>query len=268
MLFVVDIGNSHTVSGLYRDGHLLGHWRLNSDRDRSADELALRYHALFSMVGIDQREISNIVIASVVPTLETAWVSCCEKYFSSSLINPPLVVSADSLRGLIKILVDQPDEVGADRLVNAIAAWHQYRQDLVIIDFGTAITFDCVSKDCSYLGGAILPGIAISLDALAARTAKLPRIDISTPPASVIGTSTVKAMRSGILHGYGCLIDGLLAKIAVEMRHTSDELQVIATGGMAQLISPYAKGINVIDSLLTLKGLRLIHELTYRQETS
>ncbi|MBC8208112.1 MAG: type III pantothenate kinase [Desulfobulbaceae bacterium] len=262
MLFVVDIGNSHTVSGLFRDGELMGHWRLNSDRDRSDDELALRYHALFAMIGIDKNEITNIVIASVVPTLEAAWVSCCDKYFSSSLIRPPLVVSAKSLHKQIKILIDQPDEVGADRLVNAIAAWDQYHQDLVIIDFGTAITFDCVTADCSYLGGTILPGIAISLDALASRTAKLPRIDISSPPENVIGTSTVTAMKSGILHGYGAMIDGLLIKIAGEMKHSVDELQVIATGGMARLISPYAKNIKSIDPLLTLNGLRIIHEMT------
>ena len=264
MLFVVDIGNSHTVSGLFDDDQLLGHWRLKSDRNRTDDELALRYHGLFGMAGIDKADLRGIVIASVVPTLETAWQAFTSKYFGATLDHPPLVVSAESLRDQISIKTDHPEEVGADRLVNALAAWQQYREDLVIIDFGTAITFDCVSADCSYLGGSILPGIAISLDALASRTAKLPRIDIASPPAKVIGTSTVEAMKSGILYGYGAMIDGVIEKIAAEMGHTADSLRVIATGGMASLISPYARRIGEVDPLLTLHGLRVIHQLCHQ----
>ncbi len=255
MLFTIDVGNSHTVTGLFDGDKLIGQWRLKSDRERTADELAIRYHALFSMENIDKKTISGIVLASVVPSLETAWISFCNNYLSDYLEKPLFVVSSETTAPMIKIAIDHPDEIGADRLVNGIAAWERFKQNLIIIDFGTAITFDCVSADCEYLGGTILPGIAISLDALSSRAAKLPRIDVSSPPEKIIGRNTVQAMKSGILHGYGALVDGLCEKIGKELCPNGEEMRVIATGGMAHLIAPYAKSIDEVDSMLTIQGL-------------
>ncbi len=260
MLFTIDVGNSHTVTGLFDGDKLIGQWRLKSDRERTDDELAIRYHALFSMAKIDKEDIDGIILASVVPSLEAAWLSCINTYFSSFLKSKPFVVSAKSIGHIIKVKIDYPEEVGADRLVNAIAAWERYKQNLIIIDFGTAITFDCVSADCEYLGGTILPGIAISLDALATRTAKLPRIDVSEPPEAIIGKNTVQAMKSGILNGYGSLVDGLSAKIAKELCPNGEALKIIATGGMAHLIAPYSKKIEEVDTMLTLHGLHLLYK--------
>lgn len=259
MLFTIDVGNSHTVTGLFDGDRLVGQWRLKSDRERTDDELAIRYHALFSMAQIDKKDIDGIILASVVPSLEAAWVSCINSYFSASLERPPFVVSSKSIGHLIKVETDYPEEVGADRLVNAIAAWERYRENLIIIDFGTAITFDCVSKDCEYLGGTILPGVAISLDALATRTAKLPRIDVSVPPETIIGRNTVQAMKSGILNGYGSLIDGLSEKIKTELCPDEEPMRILATGGMAHLIAPYSNSIEEVDTMLTLHGLHLLY---------
>ncbi len=260
MLFTIDVGNSHTVTGLFDGDKLLGQWRLKSDRQRTADELAIRYHALFSMEGIDKNEITGIVLASVVPSLESAWVAFCEKYLSENLKKPLFIVSSQTTADMITIDTDYPEEVGADRLVNGIAAWQQYKQNLIIIDFGTAITFDCVSVDCKYLGGTILPGIAISLDALSSRAAKLPRIDVSSPPKDIIGRNTVQAMKSGILHGYGALVDGLCAKIEKELCPDNEPMRVLATGGMAHLIAPYTQSIETVDPMLTIHGLHCIYQ--------
>ncbi|MDR3629374.1 MAG: type III pantothenate kinase [Desulfocapsaceae bacterium] len=264
MLFVIDIGNSHTVVGLFRDSSLVGQWRFKSDRKATADELAVHYHSLFSMTGIDKNEITGIIIASVVPSLEASWYSWCTAHFSGSLRHPVLVVSEKNVRGIIKIDTDTPQEVGADRLVNAIAAWSQYACDLIVIDFGTAITFDCVTRDCAYIGGAILPGIAISMEALATRTAKLPHIDVSEPPYQIIGKNTIQAMKSGILYGYGSMIDGLVRILGREMTGSETSLpRVIATGGMASLIIPYSAIVEESNPMLTLTGLRIIFKSVY-----
>lgn len=261
MLFTIDVGNSHTVTGLFDGDKLVGQWRLKSDRERTDDELAIRYHALFSMAEINKKDIDGIILASVVPSLESAWISCIKTYFSDFLKRPLFVISAKSIADRITVKIDRPEEVGADRLVNAVAAWERYRKNLIIIDFGTAITFDCVSSSCEYLGGTILPGIAISLDALASRTAKLPKIDISKAPATVIGRNTVEAMESGILNGYGSLIDGLSEKIQAELCPRNEEIKIIATGGMAHLVAPYSKRIEEVDTMLTLWGLHsLFHK--------
>jgi len=260
MFLVVDVGNSHTVTGMYENNKLIGQWRLNSNAKSTADELAIRYQTLFAMAGIKTEKIRGIIIASVVPILQSAWIACCKKHFSENLEQDIFVVKVDTIRELIDVLLDNPAEVGADRLVNSIAAWNINKCKQIIIDFGTAITFDCVTKRCEYLGGVILPGIAISLEALANKTANLPHIDVSDPPQAVIGKSTVQAMKSGILHGYGGLIDGLVEDIKGEMLNGSDEdFKVIATGGMAHIIAPYASSIELIEPLLTLQGLQIIY---------
>ncbi len=260
MFLVVDIGNSHTVTGMYENNKLVAHWRLNSDAKSTADELAIRYQTLFTMAGIKKEKIKGIIIASVVPVLQSSWITYCTKHLSAHLEHDLFVVKVGKIKGLISVLLDNPAEVGADRLVNAIAAWNNHKCKQVVIDFGTAITFDCVTEKCEYLGGAILPGIAISLEALATKTANLPRIDVSEPPPSIIGKSTVQAMKSGILHGYGGMIDGLVRGIKMEMvTAAEEEFKVVATGGMAHLIAPYATSIDVIEPMLTLQGLQIIY---------
>lgn len=260
MLLVIDVGNSHTVTAIYNNDKLIGHWRLKTDRDRTGDELAIRYYSLFTMEGIKPEQITHVVLASVVPTLEASWVHCCKKHFSKHLKAPVLKLDSNNISPLVAVDTDNPKEVGIDRLVNAFAAHRRYKTNLIVIDFGTAITFDCVTEDCKYIGGVILPGIAISLDALVTRTAKLPMVDVTTPPETLIGKNTVHAMKSGILYGYGSLIDGIVHGIQKEMVGEDKDIKVIATGGMAKLISPVSKTIEEIDPLLTLSGLHLIYK--------
>lgn len=262
MLLTVDVGNSHTVSGVFSEKTLVHQWRLKTDRDRTADELAIRYHALFQMEGIDINQITGFIIGSVVPTLETSWLSFAAKYLRHCS-SPPFAVSHRT-KTEITVKTRNPAEVGADRIVNAVAAWTRFKTSLLVIDFGTAITFDCVSKRGEYLGGTIHPGIGISLDALAGRTAKLPRIDIDSTPQTVIGDTTVSAIRSGILHGFGGLIDRMVDLLSQELAQDDEEVNIIATGGMARLIAPYSSSLSTIDPLLTLTGLRLIHEHNQR----
>jgi len=260
MFLVVDIGNSHTVTGMYENNELISQWRLNSNAKSTADELAIRYQTLFAMAGIQKDKIKGIIIASVVPILQSAWIACCKKHFSDYLDRDIFVVRVDKIKDLISVLLDNPVEVGADRLVNAIAAWNLNKCKQIVIDFGTAITFDCVTEKCEYLGGAILPGIAISLEALANKTANLPHIDVSDPPPSIIGKSTVQAMKSGILFGYGGMIDGLVRGLKSEMVAKPEEkFKVIATGGMAHLIAPYTTSIDAVEPMLTLNGLQIIY---------
>ncbi|MGB3211976.1 MAG: type III pantothenate kinase [Desulforhopalus sp.] len=266
MFLVIDVGNSHTVAGMYENDKIVAQWRLNSNAKSTADELAIRYQTLFAMAGIQKEEIKGIVIASVVPTLQAAWIVCCKKHFSDYLEDDIFVVSVDKIKDLISVKLDNPGEVGADRLVNGIAAWNLNKCKQIVIDFGTAITFDCLTEKCEYLGGAILPGIAISLEALANKTANLPHIDVSEPPPSVIGKSTVQAMKSGILNGYGGMIDGLVHGIKEEMVTAPEQrFKVVATGGMANLIAPYATTIDVIEPMLTLHGLQLIYNSIVHQ---
>ncbi|MBW2467480.1 MAG: type III pantothenate kinase [Deltaproteobacteria bacterium] len=253
MLLVIDVGNSQTVSGVFKKGSLICHWRLKTDRKKTADELAARFLALFAMHDIRFKDISAVVIASVVPTQQQAWQEFSSKYINCT----PLLVDGTSIKTGIKIATENPNEVGADRIVNTVAAFEQYRKATIVVDFGTAITFDCISAEGEYLGGVIVPGMSISLDALASRTAKLPRVDISIPPQKAIGANTVDAIKSGLLYGYGAMVDGLIKKLSAEF---SDIPQVIATGGMSELLSQYTKSIQTVDPFLTLKGLQILYE--------
>lgn len=263
MLFVIDVGNSHTVVGVFENNTLKAQWRIASERHRTPDEIAVQFTSLFMMAGISKDSISGIILSSVVPSLEAAWVNCCNKHFSSGLKKPPFVVNHESINELIGVDIDYPKEVGADRLVNSIAGWYQCKTDLIVIDFGTAITFDCVTRDCNYIGGTILPGVAISLEALSSRAAKLPHIDISTKPQHAIGKNTEDAMKSGILHGYGAMIDGLITILSKEINTDGQDVNTIATGGMANIVIPYSGKVSVIDQLLTLKGLNHIYTTLY-----
>ena len=253
MLLAVDVGNTHMVIGVFENNSLRCHWRVKTDKSSTIDELASLFHGLFVMENILFKEISSVIISSVVPVMQAAWTQ-----FSTRYLNTTPMVVGNGLETGIEICIDNPGEVGADRIVNAVAAYSEFKTALIIIDFGTAITWDCVSTKGEYLGGIIAPGLSISMEALGSRTAKLPQVDISTPPTKVIGTNTVTAIKSGILFGYGSMVDGLVKKIKEELE--PDIPHTIATGGMAKLIAPYAKSINHVDPMLTLKGLHILHE--------
>ena len=251
-LLTIDIGNSHTVIGIFEGEQLRHHWRIQTDRRNTADEIAATLHSLFVMAQCSPSSIDGVIIASVVPQLHGSWLTFCR-----TMVAKPILVDHETPTG-IRVLIDNPSEVGADRLVNAAAGFHRYRQALIIVDFGTAITFDCVSSQGEYLGGAIAPGMGIAIEALGSRTAKLPRVDIDCPPPKAIGTNTVAAIQSGILHGYGGLVEGLLQRLKAQI--APQKPLVIATGGMAQLIAPYAPSLEKIEPHLTLEGLRLIYD--------
>ena len=253
MLMAVDVGNTHTVIGLFEGDTLICHWRVRTEITNTADELAATIHGLFALKHLKFTDVSSMVLASVVPPIQAAWRNLSLNIFSFE----PLKISRHLDTGLT-IRADNPAEVGADRIVNSVAAFDKYASPLIIVDFGTAITFDCVSGKGEYLGGIITPGLSISLDALGQRTAKLPRVDISTPPPQAIGTNTIDAIKSGVLFGYGGLVEELLKRIKSEMAPESPK--VIATGGMATLIAPYAPSIEEVEPMLTLEGLRLLHE--------
>lgn len=260
MLLAVDVGNSHTVSGVFAGEQLVAEWRLKSDRDRTGDELAIRYHSLFQMTDIDPAAITGFIVASVVPTLETSWLAYAGKYLARQLQAEPLAVNYTTPTG-IRVATENPSEVGADRIVNSVAAWQRFAAPLIVIDFGTATTFDCVNANKEYLGGAILPGLGISLDALAARTAKLPRVDIDRPPQSIIGRTTVDAIRSGLLVGTGGMVDRMVERLAAELTDDRSTIRLIGTGGMAHLIAPYSESLRIIDPHLTLRGLQIIYAM-------
>lgn len=251
MVLAVDVGNTNIVSGVYRGKDLLAHWRISTDKRRTADELGLTLSHFLERRGISPASIRAVVIASVVPPLTPALEEMSEKYFGTR----PIVVSPGIKTGM-KIMYEDPREVGADRIANAIAAYEKYGGPAIIVDFGTATSFDVISADGDYLGGAIAPGIGISTEALFRSAAKLPRIEI-VRPRSAIGKNTVAGMQSGIVYGFAGQVDELVRRIRVEM---GEEARVIATGGLADLVSGESKTIQFIDPLLTLDGLRIVYE--------
>lgn len=253
MLLAIDIGNTNTVIGLFTDREVASHWRIQTDASVTADELAATLYGLLNIEGYDFAGVSGLILASVVPPIDATWATVARKYFGVD----PLKVDS-SLKSPITIKVDNPAEVGADRIVNAVGGFERYHNALIIIDFGTAITFDCVSGKGDYLGGAIVPGLGISLEVLESRTAKLPRVDISSPPVHAIGSNTTDAIKSGLLFGYGGMVEELILRIRSEM--APEFPTVIATGGMAGLIAPYAPSIKAVLPMLTLEGLLLLHE--------
>ena len=255
MLLVIDVGNTNTSLGVFRGSELVAHWRLTTNRARTVDEYGVHARNLFELAGLDFKAINAIAIASVVPPLNFTLKTMAETYFNLS----PLFVDSETNTGLT-ILYEPAADVGADRIVDAVAAIEKYGAPCIIVDFGTATTFDVINEAAQYLGGVITPGIMISSDALFQRAAKLPRVDIKRPQR-VIGTSTTTAMQSGLYHGYTSLVDGVLRKIIEELG-TGKKPRVIATGGLAPLIAKGSEYIEEVDDTLTLEGLRLIYERT------
>ena len=252
MILVIDIGNTNTVLGVYRGEDLIGHWRVASDRNRTADEYGILFKNFLINAGIDPAEIHRIAVSSVVPPLVTTIEMVCENYFNIK----PLIVGPGTKTG-INLKVDNPREVGADRIVNAVAAYQLYGGPLIIVDFGTATTFCAVKANGDYLGGAIAPGIGISTEALFTRASKLPRIEIIKPDR-VIGKGTVVSMQSGIFYGFVGQVDGIVARMQKEM---GEKARVVATGGFAQMIGHESACIDIVNPLLTLQGLLILDKM-------
>ena len=253
MLLVVDVGNTQTHFGTYSaDGELVEHWRFASVRSSTADEIGAALRNLVELRGIGLADLRASIVSSTVPQLAPEWAEMARRYLSHEMI-----VVGPGIRTGMALRYDNPREIGADRLVNAVAAYAKVGGACIVVDFGTAITYDPVSAAGEYLGGIISPGVEISMDALTSRAAKLPRIDLG-PPRSLIGKSTVDAIRSGIIYGFAAQVDGIVHRLLEEL---GEETEVIATGGLARHIVPFCDTIDEQDDLLTLEGLRLLHAL-------
>lgn len=251
LIFVFDVGNTNIVLGVYDQEVLKHHWRVETNRHRTEDEFGMIIKNLFDHVQLSFSDIDGIIISSVVPPIMFSLERMCQKYFHIK----PLVVGPGIKTGL-DIKYENPREVGADRIVNAVAAIHEYGSPLIIVDFGTATTYCYINDHHQYMGGAIAPGIGISTEALYSRAAKLPRIEISRPD-DVIGKNTVSAMQAGILYGYVGQVEGIVKRMKDK---SAVPAKVIATGGLANLIAQESNVIDVVDPFLTLKGLQLIYK--------
>ena len=251
MLLVIDVGNTNIVLGIYDGARLVDNWRIWTERDRTSDEYGILVRNLFSSRSLSFEEIDGIALSCVVPPMLNMLLELSQKYFQRK----PLIVEFGVDTG-IPVLTDNPMEVGADRIVNAVAAYHKYPRSLIVVDFGTATTFDYVSPRGEYMGGAIAPGLGISSEALFMRASKLPRVEL-VKPKNVVGKNTVHSMQAGIIFGYVGLVDEIVGRMREEVK---TDPKVIATGGLASLIAGESKSIEAVEEFLTLDGLRLIYE--------
>ena len=251
MLLVIDVGNTNMVLGVYKDTELLDHWRISTDRQRTTDEYGVLIRELFYLNDFRADDINAIIISSVVPPVVPTLERMCQRYFGLS----PLLIGPGVKTGM-DIRYDNPREVGADRIVNAVAAYEKYGGPVIIVDFGTATTFCAVDAKGVYLGGSICPGIGISTEALVQRTAKLPRIELKRT-ASVICRNTIESMQAGVFYGFVGQVEGIVSRMRRELDMSA---RVVATGGLAVVIAPATKAIDVVEPMLTLEGLRIIYE--------
>ncbi len=251
MLLVIDVGNSNIVLGVYRDDELIRDWRVATDKDRTVDEYAMLVNNFFSLAHMDFSQLTAVIISCVVPPMLNSLESLCEKYFE--LV--PLVVGPGIKTGM-PIHYDNPGEVGADRIVNAVAAFEKWKCGMIVVDFGTATTFDVISASGEYQGGAIAPGVGISAEALFSRASKLPRVEFSRP-AHVVAKNTVSSMQAGIFYGYVGLVEGIVSRIREEV---GQPLKVVATGGLASSIAEASDMVDNVEPYLTLEGLRILYQ--------
>lgn len=252
MLLVIDVGNTNTVIGIFKDENLIKDWRIPAKRNTTVDEFYILAKSLFAESGIDPKAIKSTIISCVVPPIVPILDAFCRRYIGGGA---PHWVNAETVKDAMPILYTNPKEVGADRIVNSVAAYHRYPGALIAIDFGTATTFDVISENGEYLGGAIAPGIATASDALFRRASKLPRVELFDPPPNVIGKDTESSLKSGIIYGYAAMVDGMVDKIAAELPVRP---KVVATGGLAPLMKDVSRSIEIVDGALTLEGLRLL----------
>jgi len=248
MLFAIDIGNTNILLGIFEGNRLSVHWRLKSETRRTLDEYWVYLAALFSMAGLDPKKIDGAVVSSVVPTLTDTFLELCHHRFGLDA----LVIGSGVKTGMA-LIVENPKEVGADRIVNAVGAYERFHGACIVVDFGTATTFDVISGRGEYLGGIIAPGIGISAEALFKRTSKLPRVELEKA-GRVIGKNTIESIQSGVVYGYSSMVEGMLARI---FREIQGPVPVIATGGFAPLIAAHTQAIDFVDEWLTLEGLRI-----------
>ncbi len=251
MLLTIDVGNTNTVLGVFRGEELVANWRLTTAREQTVDEYGVLTRNLFTLAGLDRDAITGVIISSVVPPVNWTLAEMSRVYFGKKALFVELGVKTG-----MAVLVDNPSEVGADRIVNGVAAFHKYGGPCIVVDFGTAITFDVISAKGEYLGGVIAPGLGISSEALFARAARLPRVEIKDP-GKAIGTNTVTHMQAGLYYGAVDMVDGMLERMKKEL---GEEVKVVATGGQAKLVSRGSKHMQHTDEFLTLTGLRLIWE--------
>ncbi len=251
MLLVVDVGNTHTHFGCFDGDRLVEHWRYATARDETADETAAKLAALLALRALGFGDLQASIVSSTVPELGVEWAQIGRRYLDheTGVVGPGLKTG-------MPIRIDNPRELGPDRIVNAVAGYERFGGACVVVDFGTAITYDVVSDDGAMLGALISPGVEIALEALTARAARLPRVELLEPRA-LIGKSTVESVRSGVIFGYAGQVDGIVGRLRDEL---GDETRTIATGGLAHVIVPYADSIDTVDDLLTLQGLRILHE--------
>lgn len=255
MLLVFDVGNTNLVIGVYKEDTLVTHWRLSTTEDRTADEYGVIIINLFEKFGIDYKDVKNVIMSSVVPNIMYSLERSIKRYFNVD----PVVVGPGVKTG-INIKYDNPKEVGADRIVNAVGALEIYKRSLIIVDFGTATTFCAVGKNGNYYGGAIVPGIKISSDALFKRAARLPRVELVSTP-KFICKNTVQSMQAGIVYGYVGSVDYIVENMKKEMIELGEECPfVVSTGGLSKLILPHSKTVDEYNDRLTLEGLRIIYE--------
>ena len=251
-VLAIDIGNTNIVLGVYRGEELVAYWRMSTSPHRMPDELAVMVNSFFTYRGLSFADIGDGIVSCVVPPLLPVFEEFCQRYMQFE----PLVVEPGTKTGM-RILYDNPQEVGADRIVNAVAAKARYGTPLIVIDFGTATTFDAISKGGDYLGGAISPGVTVASEALVQRTAKLPRVELVVPPRA-IGRNTINSMQSGIMYGYISLVEGMVARLKEEL---GAEAHVVATGGLAEYVARYTSAIEAVDQNLTLEGLKMLYRL-------